>query len=327
MRVSHGGSGRLLVFHSGALGDVVATFANLLHLGKHWPGGIDGVCQDHIGRLGRDLGIFRRVFAAESARFAALYTASADPSLAAWFHPYRAVVLFSNSLALEQGVSGVFPHRVVRIPPRPPSGRRNHIHDHVFEHLLAAGLIGAADADGLLSRLSAQAAERRPGGGGPAGILIHPGSGSPRKNWPLAHFTALARRLCREGMSPAFIIGPAETDLVRKIGGDAAWKIHMPADIDALAQVLAAADGYIGNDSGVSHLAAFLGLPTLTLFGPSDPLRWRPRGPRTAVLAAAGLSCAPCFERCRENCTEAPCLSGITVAAAAERFIDLLSGR
>ena len=118
-------------------------------------------------------------------------------------------------------------------------------------------------------------------------IAIHPGSGSPAKNWPAARFAALARTL-----SPArpwlLVQGPADAAaaalLAREPGAVAAREL--PAR--ALGALLAHAGLYVGNDSGVTHLAAACGAPTLALFGPTDPAQWAPVGPRVTVIRAPG---------------------------------------
>jgi ADP-heptose:LPS heptosyltransferase len=61
-----------------------------------------------------------------------------------------------------------------------------------------------------------------------------------------------------------------------------------PGDVRALAAALMAIGLYVGNDSGVAHLSARLGLPTVAVFGPTDPVEWAPRGPRVVVLGGAG---------------------------------------
>lgn len=326
----------MLVIHPGALGDLVATFSNLLRLRRRRAGDIDGVCQDSLGKLACDLGIFHRSYAVEAARFASLYAEASDdrdppvePSLTAFFRPYRAVVLFSNSRALEQGVSRVFKNPVYRIPPRPPLSERIHIHDHVFQHFVRAGLLKAADGNPPFPDGFPPLKKRRPQGIRAGKVFLHPGSGSPRKNWPSTRFTALARRIRREGMTPEFIVGPAEHHLMAAIKdprGGGEWAVHAPPTLDALRALLDGGDAYVGNDSGVSHLAAFSGLPTLVLFGPSDPARWRPRGRSVAVLTAPGRQCSPCFEQDEKNCEKVSCLDSISVDDAAARFFDLISG-
>jgi len=106
--------------------------------------------------------------------------------------------------------------------------------------------------------------------------VIHPFSGSPKKCWPLDRYQELARRLA---MPVRWCAGPEEQlpDAVR---------IH---DLYELACWLASARLYIGNDSGITHLAAAVGTPVVALFGPTDPCIWAPRGPNVHVIAKPTL--------------------------------------
>jgi heptosyltransferase-3 len=103
--------------------------------------------------------------------------------------------------------------------------------------------------------------------------VIHPFSGSPRKNWPLARFRELAQKLERR-MPVRWCAGPDDPPL------DGAVRID---DLYDLACWLAKARLYIGNDSGITHLAAAVGTPVLALFGPTNPEVWAPRGPYVRV--------------------------------------------
>jgi hypothetical protein len=104
--------------------------------------------------------------------------------------------------------------------------------------------------------------------------VIHPFSGSPKKNWPLEKFQAMADRLSR-AMPVRWCSGEDDPPL-----SDA---VRIP-DLWDLACWLARARLYIGNDSGITHLAAAVGAPVLALFGPaSDPAVWAPRGGNVRV--------------------------------------------
>jgi heptosyltransferase-3 len=103
--------------------------------------------------------------------------------------------------------------------------------------------------------------------------VIHPFSGSPRKSWPLEKFRALAARLERV-MPVRWCAGREDPPLEGAVHID---------DLYDLACWLAKARLYIGNDSGVTHLAAAAGTPVLALFGPSDPAVWAPRGDHVRV--------------------------------------------
>jgi heptosyltransferase-3 len=104
--------------------------------------------------------------------------------------------------------------------------------------------------------------------------VVHPFSGSPRKNWPLENFRFLARELERT-MPVLWCAGPEDPPLP--------GAIQIPNLYD-LACWLARATVYIGNDSGITHLAAAVGTPVLALFGPTDPDVWAPRGPHVQVV-------------------------------------------
>jgi heptosyltransferase III len=103
--------------------------------------------------------------------------------------------------------------------------------------------------------------------------VIHPFSGSPRKNWPLEKFRALARGLERT-MPVQWCAGREDPPLEGAVFID---------DLYQLACWLASASLYIGNDSGITHLAAAVGSPVLALFGPTDPAVWAPRNTHVRI--------------------------------------------
>ena len=103
--------------------------------------------------------------------------------------------------------------------------------------------------------------------------VMHPFSGSKKKNWPLARFTELAARL---DCTVEWTAGPEE-----QLEGAKRFE-----DLGELASWISGARLYIGNDSGITHLAAAVGIPTLALFGPTDPNVWAPRGDNVTLLRA-----------------------------------------
>ncbi len=102
--------------------------------------------------------------------------------------------------------------------------------------------------------------------------MIHPFSGSAKKNWPLDRFCEVAARL---SIPVQWCAGPEEAieDAVRF------------DNLYELARWLATARIYIGNDSGITHLAAAVGTPVVAIFGPTDPAVWAPRGERVSVVS------------------------------------------
>lgn len=148
-------------------------------------------------------------------------------------------------------------------PALPPAGWKAHATDFFCGQVHAP--------QGLLPHIDIKAAAKRDS------VVIHPFSGSVRKNWPLDRFAALAYRL------------PHPVDWVCAPHED----LSGAAQFDNLAELASWMRGallYVGNDSGITHLAAAAGCPTLALFGPTEPAIWAPRGPNISVLRANPLS-------------------------------------
>ena len=103
--------------------------------------------------------------------------------------------------------------------------------------------------------------------------VIHPFSGSARKNWPLEKFRGMAAKLER-AMPVRWCAGAEDPPREGALRIDDLWE---------LARWLARARLYVGNDSGITHLAAAVGTPVLALFGASDPQVWAPRGENVRV--------------------------------------------
>ncbi|MFB3817974.1 MAG: glycosyltransferase family 9 protein [Candidatus Methylomirabilales bacterium] len=116
-------------------------------------------------------------------------------------------------------------------------------------------------------------------------LAVHPGSGGRRKCWPPEQFAELIRR---RGEPVLLIEGPADAEACRAVreglGGRVPLATARDLEVPQLAALLLAAGGYAGNDSGVTHLAAALGLPALAIFGPTDAAVWRPLGKCATVI-------------------------------------------
>lgn len=123
-------------------------------------------------------------------------------------------------------------------------------------------------------------------------VAAHPGSGGDAKRWPAESFAAVLASLAAEGYTPLLIEGPHDAVVVREIqaapwpqAGSAPVARDLP--VEDLAALLGQCAAYVGNDSGVTHLAALAGCPTVAIFGPSDDALWRPLGRRVLVIRAA----------------------------------------
>jgi ADP-heptose:LPS heptosyltransferase len=140
-------------------------------------------------------------------------------------------------------------------------------------------------------------------------IALAPGSGARQKNWPASSFRVVADwwRQRPDG-AVMVLLGPVEeekgdyTALCRgtvRVSG---------LNLGQLAALLARTDLYLGNDSGVSHLAATLGVLSLVLFGPSSVNQWAPRGKNVTVVTQS-VECAPCAASVMKSCPQRKCLT------------------
>jgi len=118
-------------------------------------------------------------------------------------------------------------------------------------------------------------------------LCLHPGSGSERKNWPKENFLEVAHGAFRRWRLPSHVLlGPAEQGqraFWREVGGPS-LSVGEGLSILEACRMLHRASLYVGNDSGITHLAAALGVPLVALFGPTDPGRWAPRGWGVEIL-------------------------------------------
>lgn len=298
---------KILIVHHGALGDVVATFPALTTLRRSF-GNITALFQGQIGTLAAWLAVVDRWFSLDSAAFVPLYSGSASRNLMRELRSFDAAVLFSRSRDLLLTVKRHVRGNVHLVPPRPDTGQNVRVAQHVLSSLSGHGLIaGGLDCDSIRPprrRLENSGRHRDP-----LRILMHPGSGSIKKNWPVENFLRTALILESDGWRPEFVLGPAELDLAETLAarGFANARLHRPDGLIALAVLLESVAGFIGNDSGVSHLAAFMGVPSVVVFGPSDPGRWTPAGPAVTVIRPE-LQCAPCFENNVRDCETLECL-------------------
>ena len=158
-------------------------------------------------------------------------------------------------------------------------------------------------------------------------VAVMPRSRWPSKNWPAECFAEVARRLQQALNASIFVMGgPADREVGNRIAQSLdgqGQNLAGQTDLIQTGSALQKMDLLIANDSGPAHMAAALGVPTLMIFGPTDPVRTGPYGAQHRVVHAA-LPCRPCLSRvCRRP--GIPCLSGITPGKVAEAALEMLT--
>jgi heptosyltransferase II len=155
-------------------------------------------------------------------------------------------------------------------------------------------------------------------------VALAPGAVGPSKRWPAASYAALARKLTADGLAVWVVGGPDEKALATEIVGSTSARDLTGHDLRDAILALAAASAAVSNDSGLLHVAAALGTPSVGIFGPTSPWHWAPLNPLAATIeAATPLPCRPCHKpTCRLG--HHRCMVDIgpdTVAAAAKQAV------
>jgi lipopolysaccharide heptosyltransferase I len=220
-------------------------------------------------------------------------------------------VLFTN----RQALLPPHPHHVVEknlrllgplgIPVPPPEARRFPLHETQEE--------GEA-AEAFLHREGLH--ERRPL------LVMHPGAGWPTKRWAPERFAALGDAWREESGGGVLLTwGPDEEETVRRVASAMrTGPIVAPATgVREMTALIRRGDYFAGADTGPTHLAAALGLPCLTVMGPTDPVRNGPWGPGHAVLHHR-LACSNCYGR---TCPDIECMDRVGADEAVRGLLGL----
>lgn len=171
-------------------------------------------------------------------------------------------------------------------------------------------------------------------------VALHLGSGSSAvaRRWPVSRFVRLADELTAAGWSDTFVLTgrPGEAALARDFTRACSRRAVHAMDLPSLqhtAEVLRRCALVVSNDTGVMHLAAVMGTPTVGLFGPNSPARYAPVGPRAAAVYEANVPCSPCIQVHRgevpecSHVVQGQCLLDIEVAHVMEAVWRLIDTR
>ena len=282
------------VMRGGACGDFVLTLPAIDALRQAFPGTdlhLKGV--PDIVRLAHP----DRILDHHSASLFPLYTCSRPLPAATRALFARTCFVLCYAVdpegVLESRLGELVGRNCLLCDPRPVPGRHLHVVDHLLQPLHRHG-IAVSDpvprirlrgedrtyAELLWRQLRLQ----------PPVVALHPGSGGRRKCWPQSRFLDLADQLQRRGCRILVLHGEAEEDLAATLQERLPPNCHLlqPPRLLDLAALIDRADLFIGNDSGPGHVAAAVGTPTVSIFGPTDPQIWAPRGPAARFIQAPG---------------------------------------
>jgi len=295
---------RILALRAGALGDTILALPSIAALRRLAgpTGEVDVVGTEPAVRLALGPRLATRVHSIDRARFRPLFQESADDiDLLSFLRIFELALSWSNLPLLAEKLARL-KVPLLHASPHPPADV--HASDHLYRSLSPLGVVGEAPHPGINleeeSRLAALDFLGRNGLSSFDFIALHPSSGSPRKNWPADRFQALALRLRRENRPFVWIEGEADREVVARLVRLVAAPVARDLPLTVLASLLSMCRGFVGNDSGVTHLAAAVGTRTIALFGPTDPRIWAPRGP-SVLVAPHGAEPETVWENARSR--------------------------
>jgi len=283
---------RILVVRGGAIGDFIMTLPAIGALRERWPDGhIDILGYPHIIELanGRYYADGTRSIDAKPMAGFFIPNSVLDPDLMEYFGSFNVVVsyLFDPDSLFANNVRRCGVKQVIEASPRP---KELHAAKHYCRPLEALAIYVEEPRPKVHpSEEDREAASRflKMMGREPI-VAIHPGSGGEKKNWPVENFAAVARWVADELAAQLLIVeGEADERVVKKLA-----KLLEPRTVTRatglklveLAAVLERCALFLGNDSGVTHLAAAVGIPVVAAFGSASPTIWEPRGERVRVV-------------------------------------------
>ncbi len=289
---------KILFFHQGALGDFILVLPVLESIHASFPGAIFtfiGNAQvlsliekrPFVGKIiSKDLSILAPLFSRP--------LKNRDTLSSFLGCPYDAAFLFGKSalLHLAKNVREMPVEKIYTVESFPGEKTNLPVTDYIYKQLNAQDLYlkprkpviapaieekkkGVRYAEELLRNFEKL-------------LLLHPGSGSMKKIWPIACWNALLESLhTHTNVAKVILTGEADTLLLKKlspVSGEPDFRIIRKWPLAKIAGLLTKGSLFIGNDSGITHLAAALSIDTVAIFGLSNPRVWAPRGEKVTIF-------------------------------------------
>ena len=307
--------GSILVIRGGAIGDFILTLPVLAALRENLPQArVEILAYPRVAPLAVAAGLAVATRSIEARPLAGFFAARGplDEELQNYFSSFAVILsyLYDPDGIFQANVGRCTKAQFIAGPHRPDERAALHATD-VFLKPLERLAIFDADPSPRLTLSSSPgpaheqgratlprsrdpnevSARQEPRPTGVNSLALHPGSGSESKNWFEANWSELLRALVQETTAPLLLIGgEAEGDRLRRLTRDLPperFALAQNLPMLELAQRLAGCRGFLGHDSGITHLAAAVGLPGLVLWGPSNEAVWRPRSERMKILRGA----------------------------------------
>ena len=288
---------KILVIRGGAIGDFILTLPVLAALRRQFPQAhLEVLGYPHIVQLALAGGLADRVQPIEAGPLAGFFARGGKLShdWADYFSEFDLIVsyLFDPDDIFRTNVGRCSPAQFVAAPHRPDEAEKIHATKVYLKPLERLAIFDADPVPRLALNPQPSTLNQ---------LALHPGSGSEKKNWPEAKWADLLQHLTRRANLDLLLVGgEAEGDRLRRLTAaapSARLQVAKNLPLAELALRLQTCAGFIGHDSGVSHLAAALGLPCLVLWAGTVEEIWRPQGERLVIVREPDGVCAISVER------------------------------
>lgn len=303
------GRGKILVIRGGAIGDFILTLPAIAALRKNFPEAyLEVLGYPHIAQLAVAGGLADRVESIGVRALAGFFARGGElaEELVDYFSEFDLIIsyLYDPDRIFSANVARCTRAQFITGPHRPQEGTNIHAAQIYLKPLERLAIF---DADPI-PRL-------RMGGESTTGpsplfrndhesnriLALHPGSGGEHKNWPESNWAELLQNLINQTNFNLLLVGgEAEGERLQRLAAalpPARVRVAQSRPLSELAQFLQRCSGFIGHDSGISHLAAAVGLPGLILWGETSEQIWRPPSDKVIILHSfTGLANLPVRE-------------------------------
>ncbi|MBM3844701.1 MAG: glycosyltransferase family 9 protein [Verrucomicrobia bacterium] len=287
---------KILVIRGGAIGDFILTLPVLSALRAHFPTSRLAVLgYPRIASMAQAGGLADEIRSIEERPLAQFFArnGSLDPGFSTWFQGFAIVIsyLYDPDELFSTNVRRSLRGQFIAGPHRPPTGLTRHMSDVLLEPLQRLAVFDPDPIPRLVLPSGCLCPEQmdlldwvrrtQP-------LAVHPGSGSDEKNWPELRWCKFLKRWERSEDSPLLLIGgEAEAERLSRLMGQLSPTRHRLArnlPLPFLGQLLGRCRAFVGHDSGITHLAASVGVPVTALWGRTSAETWRPRHPQTRLI-------------------------------------------
>lgn len=300
------GGGKILVIRGGAIGDFILTLPAIAALRRQFPGAhLEVLGYPHIVQLATAAGLVDRASSIEARPLAGFFAKNGvlAAELADYFSEFDLIVsyLYDPDEIFRTNIGRCSPAQFIAGPHRPDE--RSQVHaTQVYLKPLERLAIFEADPIPRLPLTQVRATSDGQAGGAETGpvseslgskvarLALHPGSGSDKKNWPEHRWAGLVQKLIDSTSAHLLLVGgEAEGERLQRLAAalpPTRARVAQSLPLSELARALARCQGFIGHDSGISHLAAALDVPAVLLWGATRESIWRPPSDKVILLHA-----------------------------------------